>query len=130
MRTIELLLKLQDLEWAVKSPSAAEKKKIDALRKQIPPPILGHYDRLMQRGRKGIALVRHGVCTGCRMRLASGLYAQVLRGEEICLCENCARYLFLAPEERQAMEEAKAQSAEAKPKAAKKRGRPRKTEAS
>ena len=42
---------------------------IQELRSRIPPPILGHYDRLMVRGKKGIIAVRNQVCTGCHMKL-------------------------------------------------------------
>ena len=60
--------------------------------------ILGHYDRLKSRGKKSVALVRHGVCTGCQMRLASGVYAALLRDEDIAMCDTCARYLLLVRE--------------------------------
>lgn len=71
---------------------------IDALCKEVPEPILAHYDRLRARGKKGVALVRHGVCSGCQMRLATGVHAALLRDEDIAMCDNCARYLLVAPE--------------------------------
>lgn len=71
---------------------------IEALRKLIPEPILAHYDRLTARGKKGVALVRHGVCSGCQMKLATGVHAALLRDDDIAMCDNCARYLLVAPD--------------------------------
>ena len=31
------------------------------------------------------------------MQLPSGLSAKLLRDDDVCVCENCARYLKLAP---------------------------------
>ncbi|MGD0536384.1 MAG: hypothetical protein ABSC03_01935 [Verrucomicrobiota bacterium] len=98
MKIIERLLELQELELGPKADSPAARPLVEALRKEIPEPILGHYDRLRSRGKKGVALVRHGVCTGCQMRLASGVHAALLRDEDIAMCDTCARYLLLVPE--------------------------------
>lgn len=72
---------------------------MDALRRQIPEPILAHYDRLRARGKRGVALVRHGVCSGCQMKLATGVHAALLRDEDIAMCDSCARYLLVAPDQ-------------------------------
>ncbi|RME96332.1 MAG: hypothetical protein D6766_01000 [Verrucomicrobia bacterium] len=102
MKEIELLKELQDIEFLARK-TAEEKARAAELRQIIPAPILGHYDRLAARGKKGVALVQRtptgGVCGGCRMRLATGAYARLLRGDDIAMCDNCARYLLLAPEE-------------------------------
>lgn len=71
---------------------------VESLRKHVPEPILAHYDRLRVRGKKGVALVRHGVCSGCQMKLATGVHASLLRNEDIAMCDSCARYLLVAPE--------------------------------
>lgn len=102
MKIIERLFELQELEIGPKADSPASRRAAAAIRQEIPPTVLGHYDRLMARGKKGVALVRHGVCCGCQMRLASGAYAALLRDTDICVCDNCARYLLLAPEETRA----------------------------
>lgn len=78
--------------------SPETRREAEALRREVPVPILGHYDRLVSRGKKAVAYVRHGVCTGCRMQLPSGLYAKLLRDDDLCVCDNCARYLVVAPE--------------------------------
>lgn len=58
---IEQLFELQQAE-AGRSPNPPEtQQKIESLRKSIPEPVLGHYDRLRARGKTGVALVRGGV---------------------------------------------------------------------
>jgi predicted nucleic acid-binding Zn-ribbon protein len=98
MKIIERLLELQELELGPKAESPEIRPLAEALRKGIPEPILGHYDRLRSRGKKGVALVRHGVCSGCQMRLASGIHAALQRDDDIATCDTCARYLLLVPE--------------------------------
>ena len=58
-------------------------------------PIIGHYDRLRVRGKKGVALVRNQVCTGCHMHVPIGQITVLMRGEDVQLCESCGRYLYL-----------------------------------
>lgn len=65
----------------------------------VPPPVLAHYLRLVERGRTGVAVVRHGVCSGCHLRLPSGQVAALVKSEELHLCENCGSYLLLPPDE-------------------------------
>ena len=67
------------------------------LAKTVPAPVLAHYLRLVEQGRVGVAMVRHGVCSGCHLRLPFGLSAAVLNTENLHLCENCGSYLVLAP---------------------------------
>lgn len=98
MKVLEILLQLQELELGPRASSPAARREAEALRRQVPLPILGHYDRLVTRGKKAVALVRHGVCTGCQMQLPSGVYAKLLHQDDLCVCDNCARYLVNAPE--------------------------------
>ncbi|MBI5690444.1 MAG: hypothetical protein HZC55_10145 [Verrucomicrobia bacterium] len=69
------------------------------LTKTIPPPVLAHYLRLVEHGHVGVAVVRHGVCSGCHLRLPSGQTAVLVKSDELHLCENCGSYLLLPPEE-------------------------------
>jgi predicted nucleic acid-binding Zn-ribbon protein len=68
---------------------------IEVLRRKIPEPILGHYDRLLARNKKGVALVNHGVCSECHMRVPIGTLVTLAHGQDVQLCGNCGRYLFL-----------------------------------
>jgi predicted nucleic acid-binding Zn-ribbon protein len=94
------LLKLQTLEYD-RTPSKPESKEIIELRSGVPEPILGHYSRLIARGKKGVAVIKNQVCTGCQMRLPIGTITTLMRNEDIQLCDNCGRYLYLpeTPEE-------------------------------
>lgn len=88
------LLKLQAYDFNEGTDSLPDDQ-LQALRGQIPPQILGHYDRLVARGKKGVAVVRNQVCTGCHMRLPIGAYNTLLQGTDIQLCESCGRYLYV-----------------------------------
>ena len=91
------LLKLQELQFDSPGETTAEAA-ISQLRKKIPLPILEHYDRLVVRGKKGVAIVRNQVCTGCHMRIPIGAINTLMHGEDIQMCETCGRYLYLPPE--------------------------------
>jgi predicted CXXCH cytochrome family protein len=84
------------------------------------PNILGHHDRMRARGRKSIAPVRNGVCAGCHMVVATGILATLRRQDDIQLCANCGRYLYIEetppapPAEEPAVEEAPAKKARKK----------------
>jgi predicted nucleic acid-binding Zn-ribbon protein len=88
------LLTLQALEYNETTEKALGTKRED-LRAKIPPPILGHYDRLIARGKKGVAVVRNQVCTGCHMRLPIGTINTLMQGTDVQLCDTCGRYLYL-----------------------------------
>jgi predicted nucleic acid-binding Zn-ribbon protein len=91
---IQTLLKLQALEFGQETGKSVESQ-IAGLRGEVPAPILGHYDRLRVRGKKGVAIVRNQVCTGCHMLQPIGKITVLMRGEDIQLCDTCGRYLYL-----------------------------------
>jgi len=93
--TIQNLLKLQSIEFGEEKGS---EKQIADLRGVIPEPILGHYDRLRARDKKGVAIVRNQVCTGCHMRLPIGVITILMQDRDIQLCDSCGRYLYLEPQ--------------------------------
>jgi hypothetical protein len=98
---IEPLLALQQLEFTEEEHKRENADEIARLRQSISEEILMRYDRLLIRGKKALAAVRCGVCAECHMRLPTGLYAELLRAEELLTCANCGRYLYLfmeAPE--------------------------------
>jgi len=94
---IQNLLKLQALEFAPDGGRNAQSE-IAQLRSQIPEPIRGHYERLVARGKKGVAIVKNHTCTGCYMRQPIGKITTLMRGEDIQLCDSCGRYLYLPTE--------------------------------
>lgn len=91
---MENLFELQSLEFD-KTIRPKTQDRIAELRAKIPAPILAHYDRLADQGKKGVAVVRNQTCSGCHMRLPLGLVLDVRHAQDVCLCDNCRRYLYL-----------------------------------
>jgi predicted nucleic acid-binding Zn-ribbon protein len=91
------LIQLQSLEFGDNKNAQAEAV-MAGLRVKIPHQILDHYDRLVARGKKGVAAVRGQVCSGCHMQVPLGVVMTLRHGQDIQLCENCGRYLYLQPE--------------------------------
>jgi predicted nucleic acid-binding Zn-ribbon protein len=69
---------------------------IESLRPNLPLGVLAHHDRLRSRGRRSIAEVRNGVCSGCHMSLPTGSQADVQRESTLLKCETCGRFIFAA----------------------------------
>jgi hypothetical protein len=88
------LMKLQALDFAEPADKKSEAQAAE-LRSKIPQPIISHYERLRVRGKKGVAVVRNQVCTGCHMHVPIGQITVLMRGQDIQLCETCGRYLYL-----------------------------------
>ena len=105
---LQNLLKLQALEFGETAEKSVEAHAAE-LRGNIPQPFISHYDRLRVRGKKGVAVVRNQVCTGCHMHVPIGQITVLMRGEDIQLCESCGRYLYLPdPAETEALAHAEA----------------------
>ena len=96
---MENLVALQTLQLQSGPGQRNREGVIEALRKDIPEPILTRYDRLVAQGKKGVASVRNGVCTQCHISVAIGALAGLAQEGDIRTCGNCGRYLFLAPNE-------------------------------
>jgi hypothetical protein len=79
--------------------SPGDKALIESLRANISPTVLVHHDRLRSRGRRSVAVVKHGVCSGCHMGLPIGTAAAIRHQTELLECNNCGRYIFLAEDE-------------------------------
>jgi predicted nucleic acid-binding Zn-ribbon protein len=115
------LIELQKLEFGPDAESTATKSAAEKLRGKVPPQILGHYDRLRARGRKGLALVRDNkVCAECHLQVPIGTVVTIMKGDDIQLCGSCGRYLFV---EEKAAETAPAPLPAAAPAPKAKRGR-------
>jgi predicted nucleic acid-binding Zn-ribbon protein len=92
------LFELQTLEFDENIRPDSEPR-IAELRAKIPAPILAHYDRLGDQGKKGVALLRNQTCSGCHMRVPLGVVMDLRHGEDVCLCDQCRRYLLLKEED-------------------------------
>ena len=91
---MRILIELQSLEFDETVRPDTEKR-VAELRAKIPAPILGHYDRLLASGKKGVAPLRNQTCAGCHIRVPVAVVFNLKHGEDVCLCENCGRYLYL-----------------------------------
>jgi hypothetical protein len=91
------LFELQSLEFEVKIHPDNEER-IAELRAKIPAPILAHYDRLADQGKKGVAVLRNQTCSGCHMRVPLGVVLDLKHCNDVCLCDHCRRYLYLREE--------------------------------
>src|SRR5580765_5291528 len=75
---LQTLLKLQNLEFGSPLAVSTHETEAGALRADIPPALLDHYDRFRARGKKGIALLVNQVCTGCHMSVTTAKLAHVM----------------------------------------------------
>jgi len=96
---MENLFALQKLLLLPGTDEGDRRKEIGSLRKKIPETLLGHFDRLQMRGKKGVAIVRHGVCGECHITIPIGVLGALAFETEVQLCGNCGRYLYLPEDE-------------------------------
>jgi predicted nucleic acid-binding Zn-ribbon protein len=62
----------------------------------LPPGVKGTYQRIVSRIRDGVAVAeaRNGSCSACFIALRPQVMAEIRRGEEMIICDNCNRILF------------------------------------
>lgn len=65
----------------------------------LPPAAMAVYKRISTRIRDGVAVAeaRNNSCTACSIKIRPHMMAEIRRGEEIILCDNCSRILYYAP---------------------------------
>lgn len=97
---MQSLIALQDIEFGGKASSPANKEAVAALRAKVPANIMGHYDRLVAKGKKGCAgvVVKNRICLECRVSIPIGTIITVMKGSDIQLCGSCGRYLYIVEE--------------------------------
>jgi predicted nucleic acid-binding Zn-ribbon protein len=92
---IKILLQLQTLECDGNAIPSQEKHAAE-LRAKVPPPVLAHYDRLVARGKKGVALIRNqSSCSACHISVPRNVVLTLMHNADVQLCESCGRYLYL-----------------------------------
>ena len=92
---VEDLLLLHNLELG----ETTQTPEISEVRQKIPARELVRYDRLRSRGKKGVALVRNGVCTGCHIAMPSAKINALILSKNVLTCDNCGCFLYLSPEQ-------------------------------
>lgn len=67
-----------------------------ALEGRIEAELLGRYRRIAD-ARRGIALAeaKDELCTACHVRIRPQVFADLIRTEEIHICDSCSRILFI-----------------------------------
>jgi uncharacterized protein len=98
----ELNEKLKEFEEQTHSNEeilAAKRTERDKLAATLPKQMSALYNRISARIRDGVAVAeaRNGSCTSCFMVLRPQVMAEIRRGEEIIVCDNCSRILYYAP---------------------------------
>jgi predicted nucleic acid-binding Zn-ribbon protein len=62
---------------------------------QVEKVLLVRYNKLKTtRKDQALALIKDGICVGCRLQLPPQLVSQVKRGEEVHTCPYCYRMLY------------------------------------
>lgn len=97
-KIMDQLLALQNLEFNGRAQAATSQPEAKRLREQVPTPILAHYDRLIARGKKAVAMARNGVCSECHLSITGGKLHDLTAAKNIQMCDNCGRYLYLPTE--------------------------------
>ncbi len=99
-KLMEHLLAIQNYQLNARGHTPEALAEMKQRRSEVPAPILAHFDRMIARGKKGLAAVRDGVCTECHLRLTTGKLADLAAAKDIWLCDNCGRYLYLPAAEK------------------------------
>ena len=88
----------------------AERERIVAT---LPKQMSALYNRISARIRDGIAVAeaRNGSCTACFMSLRPQVMAEIRRGEDVIICDNCNRILYYIHSETSQKETAPAAAA-------------------
>lgn len=72
--------------------------KRNELRTGISDETLAHYDRLLKSRGSALAAV-HGdqMCSACRVLLRPQVHQDVMKGDDILICDSCKRILYFVP---------------------------------
>ena len=94
--------RLRDFEEQTRAWSAEleeRRRERERMFASLPPGIKATYQRIVARIRDGIAMAeaRNGSCSACFMALRPQLMAEIRRGDDIIICDNCNRILYYHP---------------------------------
>ncbi len=89
---------------ANKQEYEVETQKRDEVFLTLPTQLALVYNRLAQRSRDGIAVaeVKNSSCSACFMSLRPQMQVELKTSDQIMTCENCARILYIQPQENEA----------------------------
>jgi len=66
------------------------------LRSIIPASLLGHHDRMLQRGKRSIAPVLDGLCSACDQPLPTAQLARLRSRQDLEVCDKCGTFIYFA----------------------------------
>ena len=77
----------------------ARRRERDSMFAGLPPGVKSTYQRIVARIRDGVAVAeaRNGSCSACFMALRPQIMAEIRRGDDIIICDNCNRILYYQP---------------------------------
>lgn len=71
---------------------------IESMRGNLPVGVLIAHDQMRAKGKRSVAEVRRGFCSGCHLALGVGNVA-ALRAGDLRQCGNCGRLVYLVDED-------------------------------
>ncbi len=78
----------------------SEIDRLRTLRSEVGPGVgrelLNHYERILNRRRPAVILVKEERCGGCRVGIPPQTFIEIIRSETIVTCGNCTRILIHA----------------------------------
>ena len=79
----------------------ANRRERERLVATLPKNMSSLYNRISARIRDGIAVAeaRNSSCTACFMSLRPQVMAEIRRGDDVIICDNCNRILYYVPKE-------------------------------
>lgn len=102
-KLVDDLLELQTLVRLGDAATPEQKARIESLKAEVPPAVSGHFFRQLKNGRRGLAVVRNGVCGECHLRLSHAMVHMLARANDLLMCESCGSFVTLAPEDKAAI---------------------------
>ncbi|GAB4346374.1 MAG: hypothetical protein Kow0099_27490 [Candidatus Abyssubacteria bacterium] len=89
---VDLLLELHKLECGGNGSKEADSGKLVA---SLDPSLQRRYQKLKERKGSGVAIVRDGQCSGCRM-IYPPTHAMLRYADSVSCCEFCGRILVVS----------------------------------
>ncbi|MBQ6693213.1 MAG: hypothetical protein IJP30_05015 [Clostridia bacterium] len=93
---------LKEVHDAELEASKPEMEKLSAERKtlgeKVPAELMDQYKKIKRQRPNPVAKVRSEQCGGCNMSIPSLMMRRLRAGEQVIVCENCGRILYLTEE--------------------------------
>lgn len=67
---------------------------IESIKKIIPEKLLKEYNDIKSSKGTAVAVIKEGICSGCKMKVSAMTLDQISKNKEKVLCDNCGRILY------------------------------------